>query len=446
MLLRITRRLRDARESEEGFTVIEVMVAMTIFAIIAAGIATGIVGSLVLSKDSRAREIASTIAMNDIDTLRDADSLFDVVSDTQTVRSGDMAFTRERAVTWTRSSGTSNACGTGTGTLAYKAVTETVSWSSSHSSSGSQSFTMSTAIAPLSNINSDTTGSILIGVSDASGTGVPGITPTITGPSGVAVPATNVEGCTYVTGVATGTYTVKVSRAGYVDGAQQSPSEQSVIVAAGSSGAAAFTYDAAANYAVQYGNAKNVAATLATNMPATLINPTSGTVALTNSASSASLFPYTAGYRAVAGTFTADASGTASPTSCVNTEPGSWVTANAAGRKGVPSQPSASPLKAQTGALTLKGLTTGQYITAKTITPVTGSGDPGCALGMTLTFPKLTGTTTTLALPWGTWKLYSGASSGLMTTVVNGSASNVTFVTNGSVVSGAVMLDPRAAS
>lgn len=447
VISRIAERLRSARDNEDGFTIIEVMVAMTIFAVIAAGIAAGITASLVLSKDTRAREVASTVAMADIDNLRDLPSIFDIKSGTTTPKVGNLSFTLTRKVSWTRSAGSATACGTGDGTLSYKAVTVTVSWKTSGSASGSQQVTMSSAIAPLTNINSDTTGSILIGVTNASGVGVSGIVPTITGPSGVTVPATDAEGCTYVSGVAPGTYTVAIARTGYIDSNQQlSPSSQTVTVAAGASGAAAFSFDVAAKYAFAYTTTPVVSATLPTNMPTTLVNPTSGTTQLTNTASSASLFPYTAGYRAIAGAYVVDASGTASTTTCLSSDPGSWTTPNAKGKVGTSPDPvvNTAVIPVQMGAVTLSKLTKGQFLTAVSTTGV--NGDPGCAVGMTLNFPAVSASTATIALPWGTWKVFAGSTSGSTATALALAPANAAMVTNGVVTGGVVMVDPRPAS
>ena len=49
----------------------------------------------------------------------------------------------------------------------------------------------------------------------------------------------------------------------------------------------------------------------------------------------------------------------------------------------------------------------------------------------------------TLALPFGTWKLYRGASSGAKTTMLT---SGISVTSNGSVTSGRITLDPRTTS
>lgn len=447
MISRIAERLRSAREDEHGFTIIEVMVAMTIFAVIAAGIAAGITASIVLSKDTRAREVASTVAMEDIDDLRDTPSIFDIKSATKPVTVGGQTYDLARKVTWTRSSGAATACGTGDGSLSYKAVTVTVSWKTSAATSGTQQVTMSSAIAPLTNINSDTTGSILVGVTNASGVGVAGIVPTVSGgPAGVTFAATDAEGCTYASGVPAGTYKVSVARTGYIDSTQQvSPSSQSVTVSAGASGAAAFTFDKAAAYTFKYVTSPASNAVLPTNLQMSVTNGTSGTTVLESAPTSAALFPFSSGYQAVAGLYASDTSSSAAAT-CLSTEPGAWTTANKAGKKGTATEfkNSTSQIPISMGAITLAKPDKTLYLTAKTTTAV--NGDPGCDKGMTLSFPKPTSDAATLALPWGTWKLYSGSTLGATTTPISVTATNTAMVSNGAVTGGAVLVDPRPAN
>ena len=447
MISRIAERLRSARESEDGFTIIEVMVAMTIFALIAAGIAAGIAASLVLSKDTRAREVASTIAMEDIDDLRDTPSIFNVKSGTDQKKVGDQVFDLTRKVSWTRSSGAATACGTGDGSLSYKAVTVTVRWKTSAAASGTQQVEMSSAIAPLTNINSDTTGSILVGVTNANGIGVSGVVPTVSGgPAGVTFPATDAEGCTYVAGVAPGTYKVSVARTGYIDSTQQpSPSSQSVTVSVGSSGAAAFTFDKVTTYSFKYVTSPASSAILPTNLPLSITNGTSGTTVLDPAPTSAALFPFPSGYQAVAGLYSADVSSDAAAT-CLGPEPGAWTTANKAGKKGTATEfkDATGPIPISMGAITLAKPDKALFITAKTTTAV--NGDPGCAKGMTLSFPKPTSDSMTIALPWGTWKLFTGGTAGAATTPLALTATNTAMVSNGAVTDGVVLVDPRPAS
>jgi hypothetical protein len=74
------------------------------------------------------------------------------------------------------------------------------------------------------------------------------------------------------------------------------------------------------------------------------------------------------------------------------------------------------------------------------------NGDPGCAKGMTLSFPKPTSDSMTIALPWGTWKLFTGGTAGAATTPLALTATNTAMVSNGAVTGGVVLVDPRPAS
>jgi hypothetical protein len=103
------------------------------------------------------------------------------------------------------------------------------------------------------------------------------------------------------------------------------------------------------------------------------------------------------------------------------------------------------------GTLTLNGLglLNTSYITAVTAPP--GAGDPGCAAGQTLTFPRLNGLgSMTIALPYGTWRFYAGSTSGATTTALpSGSKGTIAPISpatvNNSGSSSSITLDPRVA-
>ncbi|MEG8034771.1 prepilin-type N-terminal cleavage/methylation domain-containing protein [Sphingomonas sp. LR61] len=113
MLLRIVDRLRAARESEEGFSIIEVMVAMTIFAMIAAGVAAGIVSTLYLTQDNRSREAALNLANQALDAARSTKDVFTLDDDTTLQSVGNQAYTIKQTTNWINSDGSDNSCGAG---------------------------------------------------------------------------------------------------------------------------------------------------------------------------------------------------------------------------------------------------------------------------------------------------------------------------------------------
>ena len=95
------------------------------------------------------------------------------------------------------------------------------------------------------------------------------------------------------------------------------------------------------------------------------------------------------------------------------------------------------------GVVTVTGLTVGNFVTAVSTGPVAGTGDPGCATTNTYTFPKLTATSQTIALPFGAWKIYTGTTSGSTTTQILTTkmtiVSRATKTTTGNILT----LDPR---
>lgn len=468
---RVSRALHRIAREDDGLGMPEILVALMVFAVIATTAAYGMLNALTLTQHSRSNETAMSIASSDLDQMRlaastDANGIFTVLStDSATSKKvGGTVYNVSRQVTWQTTTGATGACGTGTGTLQYKNVTETVSWIANTGST--QSVTMSSAIAPLSNINSDATGTIIVMVTGASGQPVPGLKVTITPTSGGggstlsnAPQNTDNAGCSFGLLVDPGTYTVSASLSGDIDPNQSATTttQNPVSVVAGQNTVVTFTYDQAATFPLSY----PTGATLPTNLPISFWHATPGTTAFNTTAippvtatppSSVKAFPWSDGYTIVAGTYVYTAA--TSTASCLDTNPASWTTPRAAdGAVGVaPTVVAAAPgatapsTAVQMGTLTVSNSTlSGKFMTAVTAT-TPGAGDPGCAAGQTLTFPKLTGSSATLALPFGTWRLYYGTSSGSTSTALP--SGWIGTITNGIInvltsSTSSVTLDPR---
>jgi hypothetical protein len=418
-----------------------------------------------------------SIASGDLDQMRlaasvDDDGVFSVLSTTTPIpkKVAGTTYNVSRTVTWQTTTGTIGACGTGTGTLQYKNVSETVSWITNNGAT--RSITMSSAIAPLSNINSDTTGTIIVTVTGAGGQPIPGLTVSITPTSGGGGAAlddapqnTDIAGCSFGLLVDPGSYNVTASLSGDIDVYQNAaaiittvattPTASPVSVAAGQNTIVNFTYDRAATFPLTY----PAGATLPTNLPISFYHPTPGTTAFNATSpvsatppASVKAFPWSDGYTIVGGTYVYTAA--TSSASCLDTNPASWTTPRAAdGAVGVAPTPvpaaagtTVAPTAVPLGTLTLNGISSlkGKYITAVT-TSAPAAGDPGCNAGQKLSFPVLgTVSSTTLALPYGTWNLYYGTASGSTTTAF--SSSLLAGQVGGVVGSGnSILIDPRVA-
>jgi prepilin-type N-terminal cleavage/methylation domain-containing protein len=467
---------RDPREAEAGFTVIEVMVAMMVFAVMSLGIAYGIVNAMQLSQSSRGRETAIALASQDIDNLRQlaassSAGIQSVVSAPLTASDapltktiGGVKYTITRVVNWVNSAGTSDSCGSQTTSyLAYKSVAETVSWAGRV---GTLSTTVTSSIAPSSAVTTPGDGTITISVKTAAGAGNAGVTINVTPVSGgtgatlTTQPAvTNGQGCTIAVNVQPGNYTVTAYEAGGIDTNQATTSSQSPIsVLASANSYVPFVYDQAASIDLQF--ASTYGATLPQSMPTTLystgggydyITPWGTSPTVTSSTKTpTSVFPF-GNYTVFAGKYNPSVGSG----SCLSPNPGAWSTANSSGKVGTaPSQIGTSagqsatpdPWPVMMGVIQASGMNSSTYVVATTAS-TSGSGDPGCSSGYTLQFPTSSSGTQKLALPFGTWtvQLYSSVTGKVLGVLSGAGITNVTGgTTSGNVLTGyTVVVDPR---
>lgn len=462
MIRNLQRVLRpiDPTTRDAGLSVIEVMVAMMVFAVMSVGIAYGIANTLQLTQTSRGRETAVALASQDIDAMRQTAAattagIFKVISKDGAVNTktlGGITYEIDRSVRWVQSDGASGACGTSNGKLAYKSVVATVSWPNARG--GTSSTSMTSAIAPSDAVTDPGYGTVIVSAANASGAPFAGVSISLKPIAGTgalapspAPAATDSQGCSYAVNVAPGDYTVTATVSGGIDTDQQQPSVQSPItVAAGASSPVPFVVDRASQLTFRY--AQSYGATLPTNMPTVLsstgggldtVTPwdTTSKTAVITSASQPSLpvFPFTSGYTVYAGPYSNSPS---AEDNCLSPNPSAWTTPNKAGATGAspplvetgPGVPSSASV--MMGVATVKGVR-GRYITAvSSANPV--PGDPGCAAGMRMTFPVSNADTATIALPFGTWTISSGTTFGSTTrNEIAANASNVKPVTPGTV-------------
>lgn len=441
----------DNREQDDaGFTLVEVIVSMVIFMIIITGFLYTMTASLVATRDTRARVVAANLASQQIDLLRDTGSVFAVTntSHDHVIQVNTDTFSVDVSASWQTASGATASCeaGAATGALSYKRISVEVSWGDDDE----RSVFSDTAIAPASKINDPTLGTVLVGVVNSAGTAVSGATVSLSPSGGVASVATDSDGCAYLLKVPAGTYTVTVSKTGYVS-EQHAPSPTAdVIVTAGSSSRASFAYDQAATYALTY--AGNVPGTV--NIPNNLTTSFVSTYGssqftATNSAKTKSyaLYPIPSGYSVLPGSY-AETPGSPA-TSCLSPDPSEW--ADAPGKVGLRPEPVAGtpgstvPVAVPMGVVRLSNANgTGSHLKAVYDVASPGAGgDPGCAAGMTYTFGSVVSSNSaTIALPYGTWKLYRGDSSAQ----TSGVSSGISVVTGGTMASSnRVVVDPRVA-
>jgi prepilin-type N-terminal cleavage/methylation domain-containing protein len=445
-------RLRTPASPDSGFSLIEVLIAMMVFMILAVGVAFSLLSVLSLTNESRARQTATNLAAQEIDLGRSAKDVFTLGDVTRTVTNAGLTFRVTRESQWVSGAGEDNGCGTGTGALQYKRISVTVTWDGMRA--GAAPARADTLLAPRDRINDPALGTIIVSVFSASGSGSAGVSvsaaPTAgvagNGASSLSGPVTDAQGCSYLLRVAPGTYDVTISRAGYVD-QQQVPSpvrSTGITVAAGASAAAGFVFDLAGSFTVSYAsNAPAGTVQFPGNLDTSFIS-TAGVYVSSGSPTASKrtlqLFPFPSGYAVMAGKYVAPSD--TSP-GCISVDPAAWPADQASATADVRTQSTtAAAAGLPMGLVTVSGAT-GQFLTAVSA-PGAGTDDPGCSVPMTYTFSALA-SSGKVALPYGSWTLYKGATLGAKTTIIPAASITVAAPSGVAATSGVVTLDPRSA-
>ena len=120
---------RRLHSSDDGVSLVEVMIAMLIFSIVSMGIIGTLIASGNFANDSRARETASNLASQAIDTARAVNDVFDLFDDPDHQYTIDgRTYTVNTIARWVSDPNSVAPCGAGGGALLYKRVNVTVTW------------------------------------------------------------------------------------------------------------------------------------------------------------------------------------------------------------------------------------------------------------------------------------------------------------------------------
>ena len=437
-------RLDIDNDDDDGISLVEIVVAMMIFALISTGLLYSMISVLNVNRDSRTRQVAANLAAEEIDRARAVEDILKIVSWDSNTGNQDLqdpsrprgnvvlnkdVFMIERTVAWVPGdTASTERCGSSAGgsTLRYKRINVEISWKGMKA--GSEPVRADSVINPRAKINDPSKGTILIDVKNAASVGVPGIT--VTSSPGLTVSPTDTDGCTYIFRVPPGTYTVGIAKPGYVDNTNVESPTRTVIVREGKAENRVFQYDVGIRYSFSYpgnGFAK------ASSMKISAID-TNG-VHTSDAPTSQLMHPAGSSYTFVAG----DAG------NCPASDPVNWTTTTTKRVVPAPSYSSApgtippSSIPIAMGLVTLDNNTNvngNRYIRAIS---TTGTGHPACLTETTLNFPQ---NQKKIALPYGSWRLQ----------VVNGN--NVSNLNLGSIVgnifggnnsTNVITIDPRVA-
>lgn len=439
---RIRARLLVA-DRDGGMTLVEVMVAMFVFAILSTVVLSTLLQVISTNAVSRAQHAAANLAASEIDLAHDTPDLFALVDDSRTESVDGTVFTIERTTAWVNGSGAVAACGAGGATLRYKSVNVTVSWPGP--GGATQTVRADTSVDPVERINDPTRGSVLVSVVDAQGNGVQGATVSLAakvGGAAVAPSLTDAQGCAYFLRVAPGTYDVSIEKSNYIGlFFEAKPLQQNVSVQAAAAASVGFQYDLEARLNARVlpgiGNVR-----LPSNLPMTFVSShgvttaplttTTSPVTINSTSSFTMKMHPRVTYRVFAGHFGRD---TGAP-DCTAADPNAWPEGTVGGidlAQGVAPDVSADPGASAPVVIAMGRVRIDGTYSSLQARPAPGaSGDPTCSAAIVHSFGSVT-SGATIALPYGAWYLTNGPSSSV----------NATVLSRGTYVGGVVTLDPR---
>ncbi|MGN6503125.1 MAG: type IV pilus modification PilV family protein [Pseudolysinimonas sp.] len=419
----LSARLRD---EQSGMGIVEIIVALMVFSVIAVGMSYSLIAMTRLTADSSARETAANLAAAEIDRLHSISDAFTIQEDdlvTRQVIVDGITYHIATNTSWVGANGSTGKCGIGGGQLQYKRLRVTVTWDNMYLD---RPVRADSALAPSTRINDPTAGTILVSVTRESGDGQAGIAITATKTSGglglpEAPDPTDVDGCSYILKAPPGTYNLTTTKAGYINTAQQLlPVTQSIVVTAGAATPVALQQDLAQTYTLKFAANSSRTVRLPTNLDVTYFGQSAAGPLNETATGTRKLYPWAAGYQAIAG----------NPTTCAAVDPELWTETSSLNdgvrAAKVPATAGGSatlPAVMGVASVQVPGSSSSLYYITATAVSGTDPGNPGCDSAATTIYKfdrYAGGSTQTIALPYGVWKLTVGSSAGSTTTPITG--------------------------
>lgn len=396
---RAIQRWRLAGE-EAGFSIFEVVIAISVFAILAGGVAASVKTGVDLARNNRDRDVAANLAAQEMDLVRSSSFTALPLGLVQTPQSVDgVVYTVSRESQWVATGASTGACDSAGQAPSLLRVRVSVTWTAMQ---GTQPVRSDTALTPPVGAYDPNTGHIAVKVRDRLGAPVAGHSVSVTGPGVNRTIVSTSDGCALFDHLAVGTYTVTLNTSGYVDRQSDADPQQTAGVLVGAVTAVGFDYDQAAELQLTLSPAgggvlpDNVALVLAN----TIFVP-SGVKLYAGTGVSrtiADLFPANDGYEVWTG-------------DCADADPEGIAAGGAiwpGGQRATAIQTSPGGTSAGTVAMSSVHVTVtheGSPTPDKTVVAVHGA-DSGCPGGETVTLGVTDAAGVIVAgLPFGTWTI-----------------------------------------
>jgi len=307
----VTEQHPTSGAASDGFTIVEVVVAVTIIAIAFASAVLLFDNGIVASGNIRNRVVAAQLAAQAMENIRGtaADpTKFTTISAGQTVFTqtvNGITYTITQDAQFVAQGSTQSSCDSpGNNSGMILAVNEKVTWKGM---AGTQPVQSSTDLAPPVGAYSQSSGSIAVKVFNASSQVAPNINIKIAGPV-TQTQATTAEGCAFFPFLTPGTYAVSVIQGTGVGDQEVVTPTQNASVSVGQTVSIQFNYDSGATISVTGWSTTPAATPAATGIPVSVANtglqPYGQYSYATGLTSLTPLFPYSSGYTVFAGNCT----------------------------------------------------------------------------------------------------------------------------------------------
>jgi prepilin-type N-terminal cleavage/methylation domain-containing protein len=246
-------------DREEGFTMVELVTALGIFAIAATGLALGLSQSLDVTRNDKNRSVGAYLVAQDLESVRSLTFSQLTPGQTDTTETVDgVPYTVRREVEYVTSDSTSNSCDAAAASpsgskkpVAFVRVKTSALW---RAMGATKPPTADTLITPPVSAFDANLGNVAVRLYNAAGKPVGGQSISLTAVSGGAVKTVNTttEGCGYFAFLTPGLYTASVSAPDHVDFNGLSPATTQVTVEKSTTKAVELDYDTTAKLTVNY--------------------------------------------------------------------------------------------------------------------------------------------------------------------------------------------------
>jgi type II secretory pathway pseudopilin PulG len=250
--------------ADEGMTLIEVVVALGLFAVMSSAVLVVLVSAITTTTDDKARLEAVSLASRELEITRDTFTSLTrgpdrvqanrVVNPSplpggtagQPIIVNNVPYTVVRTAQWSSVGSAASACDDGTtAELAYLRVKVEVSWPAL---GDRPPVTLNTVMTPPKGTYSSLQGHIGLKVIDSAGDPKPGVTVTAKASNGTTVSgATASDGCVLLAHLTAGSYTVTASQSGFVSLKGDPTASITAAVQAGQLWRGTIEYDQAAS-------------------------------------------------------------------------------------------------------------------------------------------------------------------------------------------------------